>query len=443
VTRAAGAVGRAVGAALLATSVVLASCDTSTVPGAAGSAGSAASGHAGTAGHPTAETPGNAGTGSFPGVVPFDPIWTKTTPPDWVPYPIPDTPCDGCTYMNPDGVDRLVDSVRAQRADGRWSVFGSLQGGGEAHKAAWAIDLLHRAAYALDDGCSLRAPSDTYCGAAAPSVDSDFAVYGVSTSSRQAVLIRAMPTGETKLAWRTSKTLDKNGLPTSSSLLATGMAYPFAFWVEAGIYRLDLRDGTVVHHPDCDVIEAVTVARNGLACCDGYGQGAVLIDLDHDHVERYPAGFLDPNRIGIHSYLSKDGTELVWAEHPAGGRENDSYRIVYRNLVSGEERVLVQNDDPTVKRNDYPVVERGVVFWERQMVTNDPNGMWWMTGMWKVGDEEPTFWDRALVQFRPTPYGLVAVGFPGNEIINPIPNLLFPYPDGYRPLTMPPPDEQP
>jgi hypothetical protein len=221
------------------------------------------------------------------------------------------------------------------------------------------------------------------------------------------------------------------------------MAYPFAFWVEAGIYRLDLRDGTVVHHPDCDVIEAVTVARNGLACCDGYGQGAVLIDLDHDHVERYPAGFLDPNRIGIHSHLSKNGTELVWAEHPAGGRETDSYRIVYRNLVSGEERVLVQNDDPTVKRNDYPVVEGGVVFWARQLVTSDPHDMRWTTGMWRVGDEKPTIWDRALAQFRPTSYGLVAVGFPDNVIQLPGPNLLFPYPDGYRPLTMPAPDKEP
>jgi hypothetical protein len=30
----------------------------------------------------------------------------------------------------------------------------------------------------------------------------------------------------------------------------------------------------------------------------------------------------------------------------------------------------------------------------------------------------------------------VGTGFPGGEVIVPAPNLLFPYPDGYRPATM-------
>jgi hypothetical protein len=257
----------------------------------------------------------------------------------------------------------------------------------------------------------------------------------MSSSTREAAFVRKLSTGETKVLWRKKKQLDSNGLELGASLLATGMAYPYAFWVEAGIYRLDLRDGAVVANAACDVIEAVTVARNGLACCDGYGQGAVVIDFDHDVVERYPAGFLDPNRVGIHSYLSKDGTELVWAEHPAGGRETDSYRIVYRNLVSGEERVLVENDDATVKRNDYPVVEGGVVFWERELVKPSVPGFR-TTGLWRVGEEKPTVWNRHVGQFRPTPYGLVGTGFPGGEVIVPAPNLLFPYPDGYRPATM-------
>ena len=88
-------------------------------PGVGGRAGSAAvGGRAGSAG--LAAAGGNAaGAGSFPGLVPFDPVWTKTTPPDWTPYRIPATPRDGCVYVNPDGVDRLVDSVRAQRASSR------------------------------------------------------------------------------------------------------------------------------------------------------------------------------------------------------------------------------------------------------------------------------------------------------------------------------------
>ena len=231
-------------------------------------------------------------------------------------------------------------------------------------------------------------------------MDSGILAFGTSAASYQTVSLRKLSTGETKLVWNKPKTFDKQGQPTSASLLATGMAYPYAFWVEAGIYRLDLRDGTVVANGACDVIEGVTVARNGLACCDGYGQGAVVIDFDHDTIDRYPAGFLDQNRKGIHSYLSKDGTELVWAEHPADGRETDSYRIVYRNLVSGEERVLVENDDPTVKRNDYPVVEGGVVFWAREMVAPAIPGTR-TTGLWKVGDEKPTVWDRHVGQFRP------------------------------------------
>jgi hypothetical protein len=439
------AVNLVIAIAAFAGAALFASCsaeDPAAGPGAAGASGAHPAGHAGTAGPSAAETAGNAGTGSFPGVVPFDPIWTKTTPPDWVPYPIPDTLCDGCTYMNPDGVDRLVDSVRAQRADGRWSVFGDAVKTADGHKAAWAIDIAGQVAYRVDDGCSEARATDAFCFGGIPSVDADFLVFGMSSSTREATFVRQLGTGETKLLWAVDKEVDGNGLARGPFLLATGMAYPFAFWVEAGIYRLDLRDGTVVHHPDCDVIEAVTVARNGLACCDGYGQGAVLIDLDHDHVERYPAGFLDPNRVGIHSYLSKDGTELVWAEHPAGGRENDSYRIVYRNLVSGEERVLVQNDDPTVKRNDYPVVEGGVVFWERELA-NPVVPRVRTTGMWKVGDEKPTVWDRHVGQFRPTPYGLVGTGFPANQEVLPVPNLLFPYPDGYRPLTMPEPDKEP
>ena len=127
-------------------------------------------------------------------------------------------------------------------------------------------------------------------------------------------------------------------------------------------------------------------------------------------------------------------------EHPADGRETDSYRIVYRNLVSGEERVLVENDDPTVKRNDYPVVEGGVVFWERELVSPVVPGFR-TTGLWKVGEEKPTVWDRHVGQFRPTPYGLLGTGFPGKELLTPVPNLLFPYPEGYRPTTMPVPGD--
>lgn len=263
----------------------------------------------------------------------------------------------------------------------------------------------------------------------------------VSANNRrtvQGVFVTRIETGEVKRVWEKELKLDATGALIGPSLLATGMAYPYAFWVEAGIYRLDLRDGTVAHDPTCDVIEAVTVARNGLACCDGYGQGAVLIDFDQAKVTRYPDGFQNPNRVGIHSHLSKDGTELVWAEHPAGGRETDSYRIVYRNLVSGEERVVVENDDPTVKRNDYPVVEGGVVFWARELAAPSVPGLR-TTGLWKVGDAAPTVWDRHVGQFRPTPYGLVGTGFPGKEVLVPAPNLLFPYPDGYRPSTMSPP----
>ena len=400
--------------------------------GGGGVGGQAGAGRGGIAG--ARPVGGGGGTGSFPGVVPFDPLWTKTTPPDWVPYPIPDIPCDGCVYMNPDGVERLVDSVRAQRADGRWSVFGDLPQPSMAHKAAWAIDLTERKAYRVDDGCWLQGAGDKWCGGAAPAVDSGFATFGTSTSSLQAVLLRALSTGETKVLWKKTRQFDAQGQSRGTGLLATGMAYPYAFWVESGIYRLDLRDGTVVHNGSCDVIEAVTVARNGLACCDGYGQGALLIDFEHE-VGHYPADFQDPDRVGIHSYLSKDGTELVWAEHPKGKRETDSYRIVYRNLVSGEERIIVNNDDPTVKRNEFPVVEGGVVFWERELV--DTGGTYLRTtGCWKAGDDKPTIWNRHVGQFRFTPYGLLGTGFPDHVVKLPAPNLLFPYPEGYRPASM-------
>jgi hypothetical protein len=338
--------------------------------------------------------------------------------------------------MNPDGVGRLVDAVRAQRADGAWSVFGSNNVDGTPHKAPWGIDLASRRYVEFSNGCVAPVDDGSRCVAGVPSVDTGYLVFANDRRAAQGVFVTRLATGETKTLWDKNLDLDAGGAPTGASLLATGMAYPYAFWVEAGIYRLDLRDGAVVANAACDVIEAVTVARNGLACCDGYGQGAVVIDFDHDVVERYPAGFLDPNRVGIHSYLSKDGTELVWAEHPAGGRETDSYRIVYRNLVSGEERVLVENNDATVKRNDYPVVEGGVVFWAREMVTTEPFGYWWTTGYWKVGDEKPTFWDRTLGQVRFTPYGILAVGFPDGIPKLPAPNLLLPYPDGYRPATM-------
>ena len=161
----------------------------------------------------------------------------------------------------------------------------------------------------------------------------------------------------------------------------------------------------------------------------------MLIDFDHASVIRYPEGFQNPDRVDIPSYLSKDGTELVWAEHPAGGRETASYRIVYRNVLSGGERTVVENDDPAVKQNDVPVVEAGVVFWERAMVTADPNEYGRTTGFWKVGDAKATFWDQTVGQIRFTPSALLGNGSPDNVPALPAPHLLFSYPDGYKPST--------